>query len=187
MKKIIKDNSAFVFDLDGTLIYSDIKIGIPVMKNGKLVTTLCAKKFSDHILGPGEHYDFSFASCPTRFANFSLATPIFHDIFLELDKIISKNDTTCELYILTARNPTLYDAIYDFLYNNGTETLKQENVMCLEPDNFPPEAKKEKLTQIRMKHKGDVIFFDDDAKNVEYANTIPDVIGHRVKCQVLEH
>ena len=183
MMQQIKPNSAFVFDMDGTLIYSDPKIGIPLVKDGKIIKVLGANEYSSHILGHGEKFDYSFASCPTRFTNFSMMTDIFYDIFYELDQIINRTGSDCVLYILTARQSCLHDAIFNFICNHEIETLKHENIICLE-EGFAPIQKKQKLEQIRAKHTGDVIFIDDDEKNIACTKTIPGVISKRVKCQI---
>lgn len=176
------EGHAFVFDMDGTLVYSDPKIGIPLKKDGILIRNLSANEYSSYVRKEGEYFDYSYANDPEVFLASSVATPIFFEIFSNLDRIIYETGSRCELYILTARQPKMEDAIHKFFVGHGIKTLTRKNTIGV-PAGFAPKLKQDVLKTLVDKH-GYAHFFDDDAKNIEHAHQLPNVYARKVKCQI---
>jgi len=180
---MLQDNSGIVFDMDGTLIYSNDKVGIPLYRNGIFIRNMSAGEFSTYEHQPDDKFDYSLANNPEHFLKNAIASPIFFTVFANLDRIIHEKNSNCELYILTARQPNMEDAIHKFFCGHGIKTLKRTNVIGV-PSGFAPKLKKMVLEDLAT-HHDTVLFYDDDHKNVLYASEVDKVYPYKVKCQKL--
>jgi hypothetical protein len=175
------DNVGYVFDMDGTLIYSDQKVGVPVIKNGQVIKTLLGNEYSSYVKQEGETFDYSKANDPTTFLKISHCTPIFFEIFCNIDRLIQGTDS--KIYILTARQKNMEDVIYEFFRSFNLKSLTRKDVICC-VQGFAPELKKNELKKLCEIHDK-ILFYDDCDKNISYANTLEKVLAHKVKCQIL--
>lgn len=180
---MLRDNSAIVFDMDGTLIYSQDKVGIPLYRNGIFIRNVSAAEFSTYEHQPDDKFDYSMANNPEHFLKHAVASPIFFTVFANLDRTIREMKSNCELYILTARQPNMEDAIHKFFCGHGIKTLKRTNVIGV-PSGFAPKLKKMVLEDLVTQHDT-VLFYDDDHKNVQHASEVNNVYAYKVKCQKL--
>jgi tRNA pseudouridine-54 N-methylase len=150
---------AFVFDFDDTL--ATTKAMVEVKANGKTVKALTPAQFNTYQLAQGESF------CYNQFRDI---------VHIEAAQILSlgsyAKQLTSEkhdLYILTARADCVAEAIQKKLAENG---IAVKCVHCVgKPNvNISEEKRKVLLTLIESYHT--IYFYDDDAADVEEANSI---------------
>lgn len=176
---------ALIWDMDGTLVYSDNRVGLPLYNaNGEFMRMVSANEYSSYSKNHGEYFDYTEANTPHIFLNNATPSPIFFDVFCHMDELID-DGAQITPYILTARQKEMEDVIHKFLLSYGIKNLQRANVIGLS-EEFAPEGKRKEIIKIRDKHPGEVYFFDDCHKNVSYANTIEGVTALKVACQVVK-
>lgn len=175
---------ALIWDIDGTLVFSDHRVGVPLYNaNGEFIRKISANEYSSYTKNHGEYFDYTEANTPHIFLKNAVPSPIFFDVFCHMDELIDSGAKITP-YILTARQKNMEDAIHEFLQSHGITNLARENVIGLH-EGFAPEGKRQEIIKIRDRHPGEVYFFDDCHKNISHANTIEGVKAFRVNCQVV--
>ena len=150
---------AFVFDFDDTLAFTDAHIVV----HGQDCEwhKLTPDEFNRYELQDGEWFDFS---------EFNDAEYILNGKPTKLVRLAS--EVYCEghdLFILTARNDSVADAIQDFLNRFG---IKATAVHCVGDDGSDIAKNKRKVLLTIMEAYDKIYFYDDDQKNVEAAQEI---------------
>ena len=163
---------AEVFDFDECLVKT--KARIHVYRNGTHFKSMTSKEYNFYVKQPKDVLDFS---------EFSRGDLILHPkkyivwpVIQKINKAIIENRSTSDIYILTGRSPIVKPYIYEFLKINAIK-INLENIFTIGDDrgnvNIADEKRK-KLKQLTWKYD-EVIFFDDDPKNIELAKSIPNV------------
>ena len=150
---------AFVFDFDDTLAFTEAHIVV----HGQDCEwhKLTPDEFNRYELQHGEWFDFSEFNNPEYILNG------------EPTKLVQlASEVYCEghdLFILTARNDSVADAIQDFLSRFG---IKATAVHCVGDDGSDIAKNKRKVLLTIMEAYDKIYFYDDDQKNVEAAEEI---------------
>lgn len=163
---------AYCFDLDETLIKT--KARIHIYRNGAHFKSVTSKEYNFYVKSPKDVLDFSEFSRGDLIL--SAKKYIVWPVLQRVNKAIIEDRSTSEIYILTGRSDIVKPYIYEFLKINGIK-IKLENILTIGDDKGNvniPEEKRKKLKQLTWKYD-EVIFFDDDPKNIELAKSIPNV------------
>jgi hypothetical protein len=173
-------DNAYVFDLDQTILETDAQI-IVKDENNNIIKKLTPAEYNTYQKQPGEKFDFSEFESPELFHQ--TATPIkYFKVIKNISDAIKEKRSNSFIYILTARGTKVKNAIYGYLKDRGVEVRPIEIHTIGDTQEKPiADKKKEVLQQIRDKHIGKVIFFDDDQKNVELAQQVHGVEARLVK------
>ena len=150
---------AFVFDFDDTLAFTDAHIVV----HGQDCEwhKLTPDEFNRYELQDGEWFDFS---------EFNDAEYILNGKPTKLVRLASEvYREGHDLFILTARNDSVADAIQDFLSRFG---IKATAVHCVGDDGSDISKNKRKVLLTIMEAYDKIYFYDDDQKNVEAAQEI---------------
>lgn len=160
---------AYVFDFDETIAITKAKIHVYV--NGAYIRSLTPKEYNLYKPGPNDKLDFS------EFNDGELILDAkkykMWPVLQNVSDAIKEDRSTSEIYILTARTPDVKSYIYEFLKNNGIE-INIKNIITLSDENNTQDIPEEKLKYLHTLSKNfdEVLFFDDDPKNIAMANTI---------------
>lgn len=147
---------AFVFDFDDTIAKTACKIN--VHNNGKLVTKLTPKEFSCYKLKPSEYFNFD------EFRDRSFIDNAEATFFLSLAKEVYEECHS--VYILTAREDDVQEAIFEWLKSHG---IIPKTIHCVGGSkNTISKGKREVLLSI-MEQYDKCYYYDDCPKNIEEA------------------
>lgn len=172
--KLVTKNisTAYCFDLDETLIKT--KARIHVYRNGAHFKSMTSKEYNFYAKSPNDVLDFS------EFSNGDLILSakkyIVWPVLQKVNKAILEDRSDSDIYILTGRSNIVKPYIYEFLKINGIR-IRLDNILTIGDDKGKvniAEEKRKKLKQLTWKYD-EVIFFDDDTKNIELAKSIPGV------------
>ena len=170
MLESFSDN-AYVFDVDDTLVKTDAKVIVKDDK-GNIIQKLTPAEYNTYKKQPGENLDFSEFESSEIFQKTALPTRYFKIIQTISDAIKDKKSNSF-IYILTARGNKVKDAIYNYLTQRDIQVRPIEIHTIGDNRDVPiADLKKDVLQKIRNKHIGNVVFFDDDHKNIELAKQI---------------
>ena len=163
--------NAYVMDLDDTLFTSDAKV-VVYKAEGEAIE-LTPSQFNTYQKHPDDKMDFSQFEDPELFLRTAKPTK-YLKVAQNISKAARSGSSNAKLYILTARNSSIKNAI--------TQKLSSLGVMIdgffSSGDTDAPtiaEGKKQILEKIRSMHKGRITFFDDDEKNIALAKQIPGI------------
>lgn len=173
------NNNAYVFDVDDTLVTTDARVIIRDEQD-QIVHELTPSEYNEYRRQPGEKLDFSEFDSPEIFKQTAEPTA-YLKVMKKISDAIQEKRSNSVLYILTARGDKLKSTIEQYLTDHGIVVSPIEIHTIGDIPNAPiSELKKRVLEKIRQDHTGDVVFFDDDEKNIELAKTIPGVTTRHV-------
>jgi len=163
---------AYIFDFDETLVITDAKIH--VYRNGVYVKSMNSKQYNFYKRDKNDTLDFSDFNDPELVvkAKKYKMWPVISNV----NKAVKEDRSTSDIYILTARSPIIKSAIYEFLKKNGID-ININNILTIGDSEGRiniSEEKKAVLRKLAQKYN-DVVFFDDDPKNIQLAQGIKNV------------
>jgi FMN phosphatase YigB (HAD superfamily) len=164
--KTIKHKCA-IFDLDDTLIKSEGVVY--VYRNKKYVGTLTPQEYSTYIKKPNEILDFS----DFRDGSLIVNAPKYKGWEI-LERIYLEDNV--EIYILTARSPLLKPYIHQLLMNNEIN-IDLDHIITIGDDkgDIDIATTKRQILKTMAKEYDQILFFDDDMRNIKFASSIPGV------------
>jgi len=173
-------DSAYVFDMDDTLVTTGAKILVRDQQ-GNIQQRLTPAQYNTYIKKPNETLDVSEFRSEDIFQNTAKPTKYFK-IIQNVSNAIKRGTSDSHIYILTARGEAVKNVIYKYLKDKGVEVRPIE-IHTIGDNNSKSiaELKKDVLQSIRNKHIGEVTFFDDDVKNIQLANQIQGINARLVK------
>lgn len=171
--KTVPKNKAYIFDFDETLVKTDAKVHI--LKDGKRSYSLTPSEYNFYHPKPGEEIDMSDFSDPRLI--YSATKYKMWPVIRNVDMARKTGRSDSDIYILTARSPSAQVPIYNFLKREGID-IPLSYVLTIGNDNGDyydiAAEKKEVLLKIANSYQ-EVIFFDDNEKNIKLANEIPGI------------
>jgi FMN phosphatase YigB (HAD superfamily) len=168
-----RDN-AYVFDVDDTLVTTGAMI-IVKDENGNLIKKITPHDYNTYKKQPGEQFDFSEFQSADIFRKTAQPTKYFK-IIKNISDAVNRGDSDSAIYILTARGSKIKETIHDYLESHDIYVRSVDITTLGDRTDAPiAEIKKNVLQKIRNKHIGNVVFFDDDEKNIELANQVPGI------------
>ena len=150
---------AFVFDFDDTLAFTDACV--LALGPNETWRRLTPSEFNRYELQDGERFDFSEFNNPEYILN-GKPTKL-----VELAKQVYSEGH--DLFILTARNNSIADAIQEFL---SQFDIKATAIHCVGDSGSDISRNKRKVLLTIMESYDKIYFYDDDQKNVEAAQEI---------------
>lgn len=155
-------NKAFVFDFDDTLATTNAKVIVGEQE-------LIPAEYNTYQLQNGESFDFS------QFQNAELIANGIATELMELAQTVHEEGHA--VFILTARNNCVADAIINFLNVHG---IKCNAVYCV--GSATANIAKEKRTVLLsiIENYDCVYFYDDDDKNITLASHISGIKAIKV-------
>jgi FMN phosphatase YigB (HAD superfamily) len=182
LEKWREEPTAYIWDVDDTLVTTDAKIIVRDDKTGDVVTKLTPQEYNTFKLKNGQELDFTEFSSGDILTNTGKKTK-YWKVAQKISDAISRGDSNSVLYILTARPYTLKKELYEYLFRNGLKALKQINVYAVgdtEDGKTIAQLKQDALKKIEKDH-GETWFFDDDTKNIELAKALDTIKTREVK------
>ncbi len=164
---------AYCFDFDETLFVTDAKIHI--IKNGQRISSLTPTEFNSFEPGPGETInvdDFTDARIILQAKKYKM-WPVIRNV----DIAKKSGDTNSEIFILTARSSKSKQAIHNLLTREDIN-IPLDHIMTIGPDDgtyFDIATSKKNILEKMSKEFDEILFFDDNPKNIESASIIPNV------------
>tara|TARA_Y100001938_G_C8007260_1_gene388030 strand:+ start:21 stop:506 length:486 start_codon:yes stop_codon:yes gene_type:complete len=149
-------NKAFVFDFDDTL--AKTKATVIVNRPFGLSFRLSAIEFNQYKLQTGESFDFSEFKVPELVMD---GKPTY---LINLAKEVYEENHS--VYILTAREDEVSDAIHSWLDSHG---IKAKTIFCVGGTTETISKNKRKVLLSIMEQYDKVYFYDDCSKNIENA------------------
>lgn len=163
-----ESNKILLFDVDDTLIRSDIKVY--VRKDGDIVKKLSSAEYNTYRLKPGEYFDY------TEFTDEELLNK--KSVFLKYwDTLKREYAKGTHIGIITARKGQ--DMFYRFFKNNGID-IKQELVFAINDPKIRlhgetiEERKAEVIKRLVKWGYTTFVFFDDNEENLRTAKKLED-------------
>jgi uncharacterized HAD superfamily protein len=174
---------AYIFDFDETIAKTSAHIHI--YKNNSYIKSLTSKEYNFYKLKPGEKLDFSEFKDPELIL--SAKKYKMWSVIKNISNAIKKKKSTSEIYILTGRSPAVKSYIYEFLKNNGIE-IDINHILTIGDDVGRVSISEEKCKQLKKlaTHYDDIIYFDDDPKNISITKDIPKIRTRLVENQLHE-
>lgn len=169
---------AYLFDLDDTLIKSDAKSY--VYRNGVYIKSLTPSEYNVYHKHLNDEIDFS------EFENGQLILNAKKykgwTVLKNVSNKIKREETTSEIFILTARHKVVKPFIYELLINNDIE-IDQDHIITMGDAKGEIDVAEEKriILQDLSQHYDEMFFFDDDVKNIELAASVPGVKPRLIK------
>jgi hypothetical protein len=165
---ITKSKKAYVFDFDDVLAKTEARIRVHSSDGTKYLTS---KEFSEYVVREGETLDFTEFRDP-EFIRSARVMPLF-DVVRNIGRAIGDGRSTSVMYVLTAREDGLRRELHRFFTRNGVNEMKYGNIITVGsvPDISSADAKRNVLKRL-LKKGMDIVFFDDDIKNIEIAKKL---------------
>jgi FMN phosphatase YigB (HAD superfamily) len=165
LARMNKEPTVYVFDLDDTLFKANSCVCIRDYRTHVLLRKLTQTQFENALIDDkNEIIDY------TEFESISLnARPL--PLINKLKKAISSGNC---VYILTARSNKVRPSLFRLLKRHKIN-IPDESVFTVgDPaDNSTSAQQKHRiLSRLRFKHTGEIMFIDDDQKNIDAANMI---------------
>ena len=161
-----KSDKILLFDIDDTLISSDVKVH--VMKDGKLVRKLSSSEFNNYHLKHGEEFDFCEFNDEELLNSRSYFLKYWNTLKREYNEGV-------HIGIITARSNA--EMFHKFFINNGID-IKRELIFAindpsLKLDGDTIEQRKTNAINrlIRWGYKT-FVFFDDNKDNLKTAKEL---------------
>jgi len=175
-------NKAAVFDVDDTLFTTAAKV--IVHKPEGEVLELTPAQFNTYQKQPEDKMDFSQFQDPELFMRTAKPTK-YIKIAQNISKARQEGRSDTKLYILTARDSSIENALTQKLAALG---ITHDGFFSAGDTGAPTiaEGKKQILEKIRSMHRGKVVFFDDDEKNIALAKQIPGIHVRQVSKESLD-
>jgi hypothetical protein len=173
---------AYIFDVDDTLFTTDAKV--IVYKPEGEVLELTPAQFNQYQKAPGDKMDFSQFQDPDLFMRTAKPTK-YIKVAQNVSKSVQSGNSNSKLYILTARDSSIENALTQKLASLG---IVHDGFFSSSDTDAPTiaEGKKQILEKIRSMHRGKVTFFDDDSKNIALAKQIPGIHVRQVSKESIE-
>ena len=163
---------AYIFDFDETIVTTEAKMH--VLRNGVHYKSFNTKEFNAYVKQPGDTFDFSDFNDGELIlkAKKYKMWPVLKNV----SNAVKEDRSTSEIFILTARAPTVRSYIYEYLKRNGID-IEISHIFTL-GDNIGKvnisEEKRKVLHALSNKYDA-VFFFDDDPKNIQLAKSVPGI------------
>jgi len=172
MKIYTKTKKAYVFDFDDVLVKTSACIY--VMKHGKIVKKLSSSEYTTHYLEKDEYFDFFEFQNPLFV--YTASEHIMFNTLRNIDNAIKNGYSDSIIYILTARENIVKNAIFNLLLSKNIVSVPIDNIITIGDIKDVPIAISKKNILESILNKGyDITFFDDDIRNIEIANSIPGI------------
>ena len=161
-----ESNKILMFDVDDTLIKSDVKVY--VRKNGHISKKLNSEQYNSYHLKPGESFDYTEFRSEDILNNRSVFLKYWDTLQREYKKGV-------HIGILTARADA--DMFYRFFKTNGID-IKRELIFAIsDPSmNLKGETIEERKSEVikRLARWGydTIVFFDDNENNLKTAKSL---------------
>ena len=163
---------AAVFDLDFTLIKSDAKIY--VYRNEAFYKSLNSKQYNTFVKQPDDVLDFR----EFKDGDFILNAKHYKmwPFLKKLNHLVKEKKIDADIYILTARSSLVKADIYTLFKEDGI-ILDMKHIITLGDDRgeLDVSEEKKKVLETLIKRYSQILFFDDDIKNIQIANKIKGV------------
>ena len=181
MEESFRDN-AYIFDLDGTIFDTAAKIIVKDKDTGEVIKELTPAEYISYRKQPTELYDVSQFQSPEVFTNTAVPTKYFN-VIRQISNAIRRGASNSFIYILTARGNAIKPTLIKELQSRGIIIRPNEifTVGDIDDKTDIATAKKQIIKNIRNKHIGNVVFFDDDKRNIQLASEVPGVITRWVR------
>jgi FMN phosphatase YigB (HAD superfamily) len=168
----------YTFDFDECLVKTEAKIH--VYRNGVHIKSLNSKEYNFYIKQPNDKLDFSEFNDGELILNAKKHT--VWSVLKNVSNAIKQQRSTSDIYILTARTKSVKSYIYEFLKRNGV-LIDMEHIITIGDDRGDIDISKEKkkILTILSKKYDEIVFFDDDPKNIKLATSIP-----KIKTKLIE-
>lgn len=171
-------NKILLFDVDDTLINSDIKVY--VVKNKKVIKALSSTEYNTYKLGPGESFDYKDFNSEFLLNNKSVFLKYWDTLKREYKK-------GTHIGILTARADCMM--LRRFFLKNGIDIKKDLVFAISDPalglsGSSIEERKAEVIERLIGYGYNTFVFFDDNQDNLETAKSLEfkyDIKVHTVK------
>lgn len=167
---ILRGNSSTtlaIFDFDDCLVVSDAKIKVIDKKTGKIIKSLTPAQFNNFVSKPNYVLSFDDFSNPEILEHSKIITQIFRFLKNWYSKGIP-------IAIVTARSSS--KLIRNFMLNRGIDIHPDLVIAVSDPSSHytgkVEERKKQAILELVDNGFKHLIFFDDNAKNLEEAKTI---------------
>lgn len=160
---------AVIFDFDDTLVRTDAKMH--VYSNGRKIKSLTPQEFNYYVPSEGDELDYSDFTDPRivlRGTKYKM-WPALERLYFR----IQNGEENADIYILTARSPSIKNSIWTYLKRNGI-IIPDENIIAVgdeEGNTNTAERKKEVLSQLKPKYTS-ILFYDDSEDNIRLAGEI---------------
>jgi hypothetical protein len=145
---------AFIFDFDDTLAKTDARVLVRANHGNNIVARLTPQEFNTHNLSANCHYDF----CEFKKADYIHQADATFLMHLAREVFNEGHD----VYILTAREFDVTDAIHTFMLANG---IQPTFIHAVGGTNDISERKKKILLDI-VERYDKIYFYDDSEENV---------------------
>ena len=170
-----------IFDLDDTLIISVARINV-LDKNGKVIKSLTPSEFNGYVHDPKHSLSFS---------EFEDAGILGRSKFINeiLEKLLAFYKEGTHVAIVTARSSS--KLIRDFFLDKGIDIHPDLVIAVNDPASGLKgniaERKKAAIHDLVNQGYKDLIFFDDDSKNLELAREIEGEKDVKIETVKVEH
>ena len=168
---------AYCFDFDECLVTTTARINI--FRNGTYYKSMNSKEYSLYQRRPGDKLDFSEFDDGEYILD---AKPykVWH-IIKHISDAIKSGRKFATIYVLTARSLPVRPYIYEFLKSHGID-IEIEHILTIGDSIGKINIAKEKrkvLATLNNKYDN-VVFYDDDLKNIKIAQSITPEIKTRL-------
>lgn len=173
--KSIFSRKAIIFDFDDTLIKDTAKPHL--YRDGKFIKAMTADEYHHYIKKPNETFDFTELDNPKNII--ASKGPVWNCL------VIYDKQNKYDLFILTAREHTAKEAIYDYIVKNGIKNLPLDNIYCIggpEVDALDiPIKKEEAILKYIKPYFDEIVFYEDNDLTIEQVKIIPGITTIHVR------
>jgi FMN phosphatase YigB (HAD superfamily) len=157
---------AYCFDFDETLVSTDARI--QVYRNGAFYKELTSKQYNFFEPSPGDTFDFSEFKDGDLILNARKYK--MWPILKSISDAIKTGKSISTIYILTARSPIVKSFIYEFFKQHGID-IDIKHIITIGDDKgeISISDEKQKILYALSKKYTEIVFFDDDPKNIALA------------------
>lgn len=167
-------NRVLIFDIDDTLLTGEVYIHIVDAKTGEYISKVNSAEFNTYQLKPGEAFDFHEFADPKIFDT--------NKITHYWGTMMKEYRRGSHIALLTARGgKNVGEMIRNYFLKHGVD-IKEELVICINDETSPytgttAERKAQAMEELYNAGYDTMVFFDDNAENLEEAKKIGRKLG----------